>query len=149
MGIFGKKKEIFDEKQNKEIVSAIQDAEKMTSGEVRVYIELKCQYVEALDRAHELFYHLKMEETKERNGVLVYVAMKDRQFAILGDKGIHEKVGNRFWQEQLNEMRNNFKEAHYITGITTAVRAIGSSLKKYFPYQSDDENELSDDVIYG
>src|SRR5690625_591439 len=110
MGIFGKKKGIFDDEQNEQIVSAIRDAEKMTSGEVRVYIELKCKYVEALDRAQELFYQLKMDETKERNGVIVYVAMNDRQLAIIGDEGIHKKVGDDFWQEQLKEMRLHFKE---------------------------------------
>src|SRR5699024_3115169 len=136
-----KKKSIFNEAQNKEIVAAIQDAEKMTSGEVRVYIELKCKYVDALDRAGELFYQLKMEETDKRNGVLVYVAMTDHQFAILGDEGIHKKVGENYWKEQLAEMQHNFREKHYIKGITTAVRSIGDSLKTHFPHQSDDKNE--------
>ncbi len=148
MGIF-KKKAIFNEDQNKRIVKAIEDAEKMTSGEVRVYIELKCKYVDALDRAHEIFQQLNMENTKERNGVLVYVAMKDRQFAILGDKGIHEKVGDSFWKEQRNDMLQHFQKGKFIDGISSAVRSIGASLKSYFPHQSDDENELPDDVIYG
>src|SRR5690625_4003690 len=108
MGIF-KKKAIFNEDQNKKMVEAIEDAEEMTSGEIRVYIELKCKYVDALDRAHEIFHHLKMEDTKERNGVLVYVAMKDRQFAILGDEGIHEKVGDHFWRKQRDGMRQHFQ----------------------------------------
>ncbi len=144
-----KKKPIFNEEQNKKLVAAIQDAEKETSGEVRIYIELKCKYMDAKDRAGELFLQLNMQDTKERNGVLVYVALKDRQFAILGDEGIHKKVGDHFWKKQAIEMRNAFRQEKYVDGIATAVRSIGDSLKTFFPHQSDDQNELPDDIIYG
>ena len=144
-----KKKPIFNDEQNKKLVSAIEDAEKMTSGEIRVYVELKCKYVDPMLRAQELFEKLDMQNTEKHNGVLVYVAMNDRQFAILGDEGIHKKVGDHFWQKQAEEMRSAFRNKQYIKGISTAVRSIGDSLKTYFPHQSDDINELPDDIIYG
>lgn len=150
MKLFKNKKEtIFNAAQNQVLTEAIRDAEKQTSGEIRVYIELKCKYVDAMDRAGELFYQLNMQQTEARNGVLVYVALKDRQFAILGDEGIHQKVGDHFWKEQAMEMRQAFRANRYVDGIATAVRSIGDSLKKYFPHQSDDQNELPDDIIYG
>lgn len=148
MSLF-KKKNIFSEAQNKAVTEAIADAEKMTSGEVRVFVELKCKYVDAMDRAKDLFYQLNMHRTEARNGVLVYVALNDRQFAILGDQGIHKKVGNNYWQQQAGEMRRAFQESQYIAGITTVVRSIGDSLKTHFPYQSDDQNELPDDIVFG
>lgn len=148
MSLF-KKKPIFNEEQNKAIVEAIQDAEKMTSGEIRVYIELKCKYVDPMHRAHELFHELGVQKTNQHNGVLVYVALDDRQFAILGDEGIHKKVGDNFWQKQAEEMRRAFRDQRYVAGLSTAVRSIGDSLKTYFPHESDDENELPDDIIYG
>lgn len=148
MSLF-KKKNIFSEVQNKEVTTAIREAEKMTSGEVRVYVELRCKYVDPMDRARELFSLLNMQRTEARNGVLVYLALNDHQFAILGDEGIHQKVGDNFWQQQAVEMRKAFRDKQYITGITAAVRSIGESLKKYFPYQSDDQNELPDDIIFG
>lgn len=144
-----KKKNIFSDAQNKEVTQAIQDAEKMTSGEIRVYVELKCKYVDPMERAKELFFLLKMDRTQARNGVLVYVALNDKQFAILGDEGIHRKVGDGYWQQQAAQMRKAFREGAYVTGITTAVRSIGASLKAFFPYESDDRNELSDDIIFG
>ncbi len=144
-----KKKPIFDEVQNQKLIEAIQHAEKETSGEVRVYVELRCKYIDAMERAEELFFQLNMQHTGDRNGVLVYVALKDRQFAILGDEGIHKKVGDHFWKKQAAGMREAFREKQYVDGIATAVRSIGESLKTYFPHQPDDENELPDDIIYG
>lgn len=102
-----------------------------------------------MERAEELFFQLNMQHTGDRNGVLVYVALKDRQFAILGDEGIHKKVGDHFWKKQAAGMREAFREKQYVDGIATAVRSIGESLKTYFPHQPDDENELPDDIIYG
>src|SRR5690348_5587175 len=92
-----KKKAFFSEEENKQLVDAIQKAEQQTSGEVRVYVESKCKYVDALDRAQEIFVSLKMHETELRNATLVYVAVKDRQAAVFGDEGIHQKVGGQYW----------------------------------------------------
>ena len=97
MSLF-KKKEFFSQEENEKIVQSIRDAEKCTSGEVRVFVESKCKFLDPLDRALEIFADLKMENTEDRNAVLVYVALKDRQLAVYADKGIHEKVGDQFWQ---------------------------------------------------
>ena len=144
-----KRKNIFDDAANEAVVKAIQQAESMTSGEVRVYVEQKCKYVDPMDRAREIFEMLNMQQTAARNGVLVYVAFRDRQLAILGDEGIHQKVGDHFWRSQVAAMRAAFSKEQYVPGITAAVRSIGDSLKAYFPYQRDDRNELPDNIVYG
>ena len=98
---FFKKKPFFTAAEQQQIVEAVRAAETQTSGEIRVYVESRCRYVNPLDRAAEVFYGLKMENTDARNAALVYVALKDRQLALYGDKGIHEKVGNDFWDEKV------------------------------------------------
>src|SRR5687768_11029260 len=99
MGIFSaKRKDFFSSEENARIVEAIRKAEQSTSGEVRVYVERRCRFVDPLDRAAEIFWNLKMDHTAYRNSVLLYVAMTDHQFAIFADQGIHEKLGNQFWQ---------------------------------------------------
>lgn len=148
MSLF-KKKTFFTEAENEQIVQAIREAEQMTSGEVRIYVEGRCRFVDAMDRAKELFLKSQMQNTKQRNGVLLYVALKDRQFAILGDEGIHQKVGDGFWKNEAATLRKSFIEKKYAEGIARVAKEIGASLKKYFPYQSDDEDELPNDIIFG
>lgn len=144
-----KKKEFFSEAEQQQIVQAIRDAERMSSGEIRVYVESRCAYVDAMDRAKEIFHRLQMYNTRERNGVLLYIAMKDRQFAILGDEGIHQKVGNDFWKMQIMELKQAFRKNAFVEGIAKCVKEIGASLQNYFPYQSDDDDELPDDIVFG
>lgn len=152
MGLFSffKKKDIFSPEQHQLIVDAVRVAEKETSGEVRVFVESRCRYVDPLDRAAELFFGLKMDQTVERNGVLVYVAIKDHQLAILGDEGIHQKVGNEFWQKEVSKMISEFNREHYAEGIAKVVTDIGVALKTHFPYKGEiDKNELPDDIVFG
>lgn len=144
-----KKKDFFTEAENQAIVNAIREAERMTSGEIRVFVEHRCRFVNAMDRAYEVFAKLQMQHTKYRNGVLLYVAIKDRQFAILGDEGIHAKVGDHFWNSQAADLRKHFAASRFVEGISGCARAIGASLQQYFPYESDDENELPDDILFG
>ena len=135
---------------NKQIImEAIQRAEKNTSGEVRVHIESKVKGESPFDRAVEVFHQLGMQETKLRNGVLVYVALDHRQFAIIGDQGIHEKVGDHFWDREKEEMINYFKRNEIIGGIVYFIDKIGAKLKEFFPYQADDVDELSDEISVG
>ena len=149
MSLF-KRKPLFDEAQQQEIVTAIQSAERCTSGEIRVYVERHCRFVDPLDRAAEVFVGLHMEKTAARNGVLVYVALKDRQLALFGDKGIHEKVGNDFWNQQVRRILSHFNKANYAEGIAGVVHEIGIALRSHFPYdKGTDTNELPDDVVYG
>jgi uncharacterized membrane protein len=149
--IFKKKKvEFFSETENELIVAAIKSAEQRTSGEVRVYVESRCRFMDAIDRAVELFHKLGMHETADRNAVLVYVAMKDHQLAIYGDEGIHKKVGTEFWNEELKHMLKEFNKENYAEGIATVVREIGEVLVQHFPYDKQtDKNELSDDIVFG
>ena len=145
-----RKKEFFSKQESELIVDAIKNAERQTSGEVRVYVESRCKFVNPLDRAAEIFFGLKMEETAERNGVLVYVAIKDRQLAIFGDKGIHEKVGDEFWEKEVAGMINHFNRENYARGIATVITNIGEALRTNFPYKGEiDKNELPDDIVFG
>ena len=145
-----KKKNFFTAEEQQLIIDAIQNAERMTSGEVRVFVESKCSYMDAIDRAAELFFQLEMQKTDDRNAVLLYVAMKDRQLAVFGDEGIHEKVGNEYWNNAVQKMISNFNRENYAAGISEVVKDIGEALTKNFPFNNDtDKNELPDDIVFG
>ena len=144
-----KAEDYFAPHEKQTIINAIKHAEKQTSGEVRVFIESKCSYVKAIDRAIELFEKLDMHKTVERNAVIVYVALKDRQLAIFADARIHEKVGQQFWNEQLKLMLEHFNQEDYVDGIATVVKEIGEALQTHFPHQKNDVNELPDDIVFG
>lgn len=147
---FKKRKSFFTPEEQQLIVDAILNAERMTSGEVRVFVESKCTYMNAIDRAAELFFKLEMDETDDRNAVLLYVAMNDKQLAVFGDEGIHKKVGNNYWNEEVNKMINNFNRSNYADGIKEVITDIGEALTKHFPYNNDtDKNELPDEILFG
>ena len=149
MSIF-KRKPLFNDDDQQRIVAAIKKAEKCTSGEIRVYVEKRCRYVDPLERAVEIFAALNMEKTSARNGVLVYVALNDRQLAIFGDSGIHQKVGQTFWQQQVRNILADFNRADYAGGIASVVTEIGHALEEHFPYdRGTDINELPDDIVFG
>ena len=137
----------FTEENKLQITNAIRVAETNTSGEIRVHIEKFCKG-NALDRAAYIFEKLEMHKTKLRNGVLFYVAFEDRKFAILGDVGINMKVPDNFWEEITNDVVSKFKEKKYADGIADGVIKAGEQLKEHFPYQSDDVNELSDEISF-
>lgn len=131
-------------------MSAIQTAETQTSGEIRVYVESHCKYVDPLDRAAEVFAGLEMHKTAARNAVLLYVALKDRQLALLGDRGIHERVGNEFWYKEVRLILSHFNKADYAEGIAQVVLEVGEALREHFPYDKEgDINELPDDIVFG
>ena len=144
------RKPLFNDAQQQQIVSAIQAAEQRTSGEIRVYVENRCRYVNPIYRAAEIFAGLNMEKTAARNGVLVYVALKDRQLALFGDEGINRKVGSAFWNEQVRNILSHFNRADYAGGIARVVTEIGAALHEHFPYdKGTDKNELPDDIVFG
>ena len=152
MGIFSflsKKQNWFTPQENETIVNAIRAAEKRTSGEIRVFIESRCSFVDPVDRAVEVFFGLKMDKTEDRNGVVLYVAMKDQQLAVFGDKGIHEKVGTEFWNKEVNKMLSSFSGENYTYGIVQIITEIGDALVSNFPYENEDRNELPDDIVFG
>lgn len=137
----------FTPAQKASMVAAIQEAEKNTSGEIRIHIENHSSKV-ALDRAAQVFADLKMHKTALRNGVLIYIALDDHQLAILGDAGINAKVPDHFWDKIKDQMVTQFKTGKTCEGICQAVKAIGQQLKAYFPYSADDVNELPDDISF-
>ncbi len=151
LNLFRKKAANFFTAEEKEIITAgIKAAELNTSGEVRVFVESRCKFVQAVDRAEEIFGQLKMYQTEQRNAVLIYVALKDRQLAVFGDKGIHEKVGTAFWNVEVKHMIQFFNKENYAEGIATIAINIGNALAANFPYNnSTDVNELSDEIVFG
>jgi uncharacterized membrane protein len=138
----------FSEENKLQIANAIRVAELNTSGEIRIHIEKFCKE-DVLDRAAYIFEKLEMHKTQLRNGVLFYVAVEDHKFAILGDAGINQVVSENFWEKTKEVVLSNFKEQKLTEGLTAGILMAGEQLKAHFPYQSDDKNELSDDISFG
>jgi uncharacterized membrane protein len=138
----------FTKEQQQQIVEAIKQAEHNTSGEIRVHIEEKCK-IDVLDRAANMFANLKMHKTELRNGVLFYLSIEDRKFAILGDAGINAKVPADFWDSVRNAVLEQFKAGNQTEGLVQGILMAGEKLKAHFPYQKDDVNELSDEISFG
>lgn len=141
-------KSFFSTEQQRQIVDAIKVAELNTSGEIRVHVENHCKG-DVLDRSVMVFNMLKMKETAARNGVLIYLAVADRKFAIIGDEGINRLVEHDFWNDVKDEMARCFREGDFTGGVTNGILRVGEKLKAFFPYQSDDVNELPDDISFG
>ncbi len=147
---FSKKKEFFSKEENEMIVQSIRDAEQQTSGEVRIFVESKCRFIDPLDRAKEIFLQLKMENTEHRNGVLFYVALKDKQLAIFADSGIHAAAGEQYWVNVVKQILSLFNKENYALGIKECISKIGEALRIHFPYEKEiDKNELPDEIIFG
>jgi uncharacterized membrane protein len=138
----------FTEENKLQITNAIRVAELNTSGEIRIHIEKFCKG-DVLDQAAYVFDKLEMQKTQLRNGVLFYLAVEDHKFAIIGDAGINQKVPADFWEKTKEIMLLNFKEGKLTEGITKGILMAGEQLKKHFPYQEDDKNELSNDISFG
>ncbi|MDB5018691.1 MAG: hypothetical protein JWQ84_3523 [Mucilaginibacter sp.] len=138
---------VFNDEEQQRIRTAIEEAEKHTSGQIRVCIEKTCSE-SVLDRAAKYFHQLDMHKTKLRNGVLIYLATVDRKFAIIGDAGINKAVPANFWDDTKEDMLQHFKYGNLVEGIVTGLKISGDHLQKYFPHQSGDTNELSDDIAF-
>jgi uncharacterized membrane protein len=136
---------MINQQENDLIVQAIQEAEKLTSGEIRVHIDKKCSS-DPVKRAVTVFEKLGMHQTELRNGVLIYVSFSDRKLAIIGDKGIHELVPTDFWESTRNKMIAEFKANRFADGIIAAIEEAGTQLRSYFPYMENDQNELSNEI---
>jgi uncharacterized membrane protein len=148
--LFDKPKQFLTEEEKAAVTRAIQEAEKMTSGEVRVYIESHCRFVDPIDRAREVFAQLKMHVTEERNGVLLYIAYDDHQLAVLGDEGIYTKVPQPFWEATIGKITAHFKDSHFGEGMVAGLGEIGRALQQYFPFDAAaDKNELPDEIVFG
>lgn len=129
------------------IEKAILEAERNTSGEIRVHVETSFKG-DILDRAATVFALLNMHRTKLRNGVLIFLAIKNRQFAILGDAGINRVVPDNFWNTTKSAMENHFINAEFALGLIAGITMAGEQMKKHFPHQQDDSNELSNEMTF-
>ena len=142
-------KKFLSESDQKAIVESIKAAELCTSGEIRVHVEPDCKVANPLDRAVEVFGLLKMHETRERNGVLIYIAYNSHQFAIIGDKGIDERVSANFWEGAKTTLAGFLKQGKAAEGICRVISEVGDNLSLYFPHKDDDINEQSDEISFG
>lgn len=151
-----KVEDFLNKEEETAIVEAIRVAEKNTSGEIRVHLEAKSisprnpsKTVEAFDRAAEVFDMLRMDNTKEANGVLIYIAVEDRTLVILGDKGINRVVGQDFWESTKDIIIHHFKNGDMKQGLVEGILKAGEQLKKHFPFKKNDANELPDEISIG
>jgi len=138
----------FSKEEEAAVVAAIQRAELATSGEIRVHVEVGAD-APALDVAKRIFNQLGMNKTADRNGVLILLEVDRREFAIIGDEGIDKFVPADFWESERDLMQRHFRKGEFALGITLAIGQVGEKLKKFFPYQEDDVNELPDTISYG
>lgn len=138
----------FSDLQQQAIIKSIENAELNTSGEIRLHVEDTCK-INPIDRAIEIFEKLEMHKTELHNGVLFYLAIKDKKIAVIGDKGINDIVTENFWDDVKNEIINQFKNNQFTEGICKGIEMAGEKLKMHFPFQSDDTNELSNDISFG
>lgn len=137
----------FNKEEEERIIQAIRKAELNTSGEIRVHIEADAEG-DILDIAAKTFHRLGMHETKARNGVMIFLAPERKEFAIIGDQGINDVVSENFWDTERDLMQGQFRMGQFCEGICLAIQQVGAKLKQFFPYQSDDENELPDEISY-
>lgn len=141
--------EIFNQEEQEKIEHAISLAENLTSGEIRLVVERRVHDKEAIDLAKDYFEKLKMHQTALRNGVLIYLATDDHQFAIIGDAGIDSKVPGDFWESTKDLMLGSFRKGDYVSGLIAGIEKAGEQLGRYFPRRSDDVNELPNDIYFG
>lgn len=142
-----KASEFFTREQQAQILAAVKEAENATSGEIRVHLESSCQE-DVLDRSAWIFKKLGMHKTDERNGVLFYLAVNDKKFAVIGDAGINSKVPPGFWDEVKDLLQKNFREGKFTEGLSEGIILAGTHLKRHFPHRKDDVNELPDEISF-
>ncbi|MDX2302015.1 MAG: TPM domain-containing protein [Microscillaceae bacterium] len=143
-----RKKKFFNTKQERQLIEAIKEAELNTSGEIRVHVENHSKG-DVYGRALQVFNELEMHKTALRNGILFYLATKDHEFAVIGDEGIHRVVGDDFWENIKNEIEIKFRVKKFVDGLVQGILKAGEQLKIHFPYQTDDRNELSNEISQG
>jgi uncharacterized membrane protein len=148
---FSKKKQLLDTDDQERIVAAIRTAEAGTTGELRIFMESHCEYMDAMDRATEIFLKLGMDKTERRNAVIVYVALNDHQFAIYGDKEIYEKAGGpKFWEAAAAHLLSHLRKGKIAEGLAGCINELGKAMAAHFPYDPTiTKNELPDEIVFG
>lgn len=151
MSLFSNKKELIAKADQERIVAAIRSAEAATTGELRVYVESHCAYVDAMDRAKEVFVQLGMHQTVHRNAVIIYLAIEDRQFAIFGDEAIYIHAGGpSFWTAAANQLQQKLASGQVAEGLAICIQQLGNALAHHFPFtESINKNELPDEIVFG
>lgn len=148
--LFGSSRPWLEPSVSERVEIAIKAAERLTSAEIRVYAEQRCSYVDAVDRARELFGKFAMHQTDKRNAVLIYWAVRDRQVAIFADEAIHERLGDAYWRSCIENMLRHFRSDDPAVALAACVQEVGESLATFFPYDpNSDRNELSDTMMIG
>lgn len=142
-------KEFLSRLDENRIKEAISRAEKETSGEIRLHVDPSVVKKDPMEKALDIFYKIGMDKTRDRNGVLIYISTKEQYVTIIGDEGIHKIVGPDFWKEEVELITSRFRENRFTEGLVEAIERIGQKLKQYFPYRSDDINELPDEISKG
>ncbi len=137
----------FSESEQQMLIHAIVEAEKATSGEIRIHLENFC-WGNEVKEAKKVFAKLGMHQTKERNGVLVYIATRSRKIAIVGDEGIHRKLGDAYWQQVVEQLISKFRENRKAEALADCIKECGAQLGKFFPLSADDKNELSNEISF-
>ncbi len=137
----------FTKEEQEKIILAIQKVEQETSAEIRLHIDTQTSR-SALDRSAQLFGQLKMHKTAQRNGVLLYMAIQNKYFALIGDAGIHLFVKDTFWKTQATKVLEEFKKGNFLSALITCIEQVGKELKTYFPHQKNDKNELPDELSF-
>lgn len=140
-------KKFFTADEQLQIVEAIQEAEKNTSGEIRIHIDGFC-FGSAVKKAQKLFQKLGMFQTEDRNGILIYIAVLSHKIAVVGDEGIHNKLGTEYWESIVKEIVDAFAHHKKVEGLRKGIIHCGDQLKVHFPYQSNDKNELNDSISF-
>lgn len=151
MFLFRKQKQLLSKAEQNVIVAAVKKAEAATTGEIRVYVESHCAYMDAMERAHELFAGMNMHHTENRNAVLVYLAMEDKQFALLGDENIYNLAGGAdFWKGAAGKLQSSLRTGNFAKGLEECVQELGKVLAQHFPFTGTvNENELPDEILFG
>ena len=148
--LFGGTKKFFSDEEQANIINAIRNAEKATSGEIRIYVESKNPYVDPIERAKEIFFNLKMQQTEHRNAVILYLATRHREIALFGDEGIYKALGKEFWEAEINHLVKDFSHIDLTGGKVECIQHVGQALKEKFPFEKDvDKNELPDNIVFG
>lgn len=146
---FSKVQYLFSKEENERILDCVRDNEKTTSGEIRIFIESHCPFMDPLMRAYELFSRLGMQQTADRNSVLIYIAYKDHDFALYSDKNIFEKTTQQFWLAQSKNLVRGFYEKKYTETLIACINDVGAELNRYFPFHGENKNELPDEIVFG
>ena len=146
---FSKIHSLFTKEETEIIIKSVMDAEKDTSGEIRIFIENHCSYMDPIYRAYEIFSSLKMHDTINRNAILIYIAYKDKDFALYSDKNFYEKTTEKFWSQLSHQLAKGFREDRKVESLVSCIQEIGRALTTYYPFHGEQKNELPDEIVFG